>query len=349
MQKPKILVTGATGKTGTPSVLLLLKKGYPVRALVRREDARSAALREAGAELFVGSLEDPVAVREAMNGVQRAYFCPPLEPGSLRRAAVFADAAQDARLEAIVVLSQWLVDRTHLSIHAREKYLAEKVFRWASDVGVVTINPGWFADNYVAALEPISQFGLMALPLGNGLNAPPSNADIAKVIVGGLTDPAPYVGKAFRPTGPKLLSPDDIAATFGKVLGRKVRYQNAPISLFLKFGRSIGISDFILTQLYFFLLDYQRGSFGIGAPTDTVRQMGGAEPEDFETIVRSYVVKSAFAKRTLALRTRALWNMARALMTPAPNLDALAERLNIPSIPHASLAADSVSWRASHV
>jgi NAD(P)H dehydrogenase (quinone) len=221
MQKPKILVTGATGKTGTPSALLLLQKGYPVRALVRREDDRSAALREAGAEIFVGTLEDPVAVRDAMKGVQRAYFCPPLEPSSLRRAAIFADAAQDARLEAIVVLSQWLVDRTHLSIHAREKYLAEKVFRWASDVGVITINPGWFADNYMAALEPISQFGLMALPLGNGLNAPPSNADIAKVIVGGLTDPAPYVGKTFRPTGPKLLSPDDIAATFGKVLGRR--------------------------------------------------------------------------------------------------------------------------------
>lgn len=349
MQKPKILVTGATGKTGTPSALLLLQKGYPVRALVHREDARSAALREAGAEVFVGTLEDPIAVRNAMKGVQRAYFCPPLEPGSLRRAAIFADAAQDVRLEAIVVLSQWLVDRTHSSIHAREKYLAEKMFRWASDVGVITINPGWFADNYMAALEPISQFGMMAIPLGNGLNAPPSNADIAKVIVGGLTDPAPYVGKTFRPTGPKLLLPDDIAATFGKVLGRKVRYQNAPISLFLKFGRSIGISDFILTQLYFFLLDYQRGSFGVGAPTNTVQQMGGAEPEDFETIVRSYIAKSAFAKRTLALRTRALLNMARALMTPAPNLDVLAEKLNIPSIPHASLAADSVSWRASHV
>jgi NAD(P)H dehydrogenase (quinone) len=349
MQWPKILVTGATGKTGTPSALLLLQKGYPVRALVRREDGRSAALREAGAEILVGTLEDPVAVRDAMRGVQRAYFCPPLEPGSLRRAAIFADAAQDARLEAIVVLSQWLVDRTHLSIHAREKYLAEKMFRWAPDVGVITINPGWFADNYMAALEPISQFGLMGLPLGNGLNAPPSNADIAKVIVGGLTDPAPYVGQTFRPTGPKLLSPDDIAATFGKVLGRKVRYQNAPISLFLKFGKSIGISDFVLTQLYFFLLDYQRGSFGVGAPTNTVQQIGGAEPEDFETIVRSYIVRSAFAKRTLVLRTKALWNMARALLTPAPNLDVLAERLNIPSIPNASLAADSVSWRAAHV
>ena len=39
MTKPRILVTGATGKTGVVVVTELLKAGYPVRALVRREDA----------------------------------------------------------------------------------------------------------------------------------------------------------------------------------------------------------------------------------------------------------------------------------------------------------------------
>jgi NAD(P)H dehydrogenase (quinone) len=175
MPKPTILVTGATGKTGGATVALLLQRGYPVRALVHRDDPRAERLRAAGADVRIGSLEDPIAVRETMRDVQRAYFCPPLEPGALRRAAIFADAARDARLETVAVLSQWLVDATHLSIHAREKYLAGKIFEWAGDVGVITINPGWFADNYMAALEPISQFGLMALPLGEGLNAPPSN------------------------------------------------------------------------------------------------------------------------------------------------------------------------------
>ena len=349
MQKPTILVTGATGKTGSATITQLLAIGYPVRALVRQADARCERLRKLGVEIAVGSLEDMTDLAAAMNGVQRAYFCPPLEPGTLRRATLFAAAAQAARLEVVVALSQWVADAHHPAMHSREKWLSNKVFEWAPGLDVVTVNPGFFADNYMAALEPISQFGLMALPLGNGLNAPPSNADVAKVIVGGLTDPAPYIGKTFRPTGPKLLSPEEIAAVFGKVLGRKVRYQNAPISLFLKFGKSIGLSDFILTQLYFFLLDYQRGSFGVGAPTEAVREIGSAEPEDFETIVRSYVAKSAFAKRTLARRTTAAWKMTRALLTPAPNLDTLAEKLNIPNIPHACLAADSVSWRASHI
>src|SRR5215472_12912055 len=42
MIKPRIIVTGATGKTGSVVVSELLKAGYPVRAMVRREDGRSA-------------------------------------------------------------------------------------------------------------------------------------------------------------------------------------------------------------------------------------------------------------------------------------------------------------------
>ncbi len=36
MIKPRIIVTGATGKTGSVVATELLKAGYPVRALVSR-------------------------------------------------------------------------------------------------------------------------------------------------------------------------------------------------------------------------------------------------------------------------------------------------------------------------
>jgi uncharacterized protein YbjT (DUF2867 family) len=49
MTKPKILVTGAAGKTGNQVARQLLHAGYPVRALVRRTDERSNSLEGAGA------------------------------------------------------------------------------------------------------------------------------------------------------------------------------------------------------------------------------------------------------------------------------------------------------------
>ena len=58
MSKPRIIVTGATGKTGSVVVGELLKAGYPVRALVHKEDDRSARLKAQGAEFAVADMSD---------------------------------------------------------------------------------------------------------------------------------------------------------------------------------------------------------------------------------------------------------------------------------------------------
>jgi len=54
-----ILVTGAAGAVGSIGrnvTEMLLAKGHKVRALVRREDERAAALRQLGAEVMQGDL-----------------------------------------------------------------------------------------------------------------------------------------------------------------------------------------------------------------------------------------------------------------------------------------------------
>ena len=66
MNKPLILVTGATGKTGRATVERLLAEGYPVRAMARRRDERSEALEALGAEVVFGDFHDLDAIRGAV-------------------------------------------------------------------------------------------------------------------------------------------------------------------------------------------------------------------------------------------------------------------------------------------
>ncbi len=77
MGKTKILVTGATGSTGSPTVEMLLQKGFEVRALVHKEDARSARLKDLGAEIVVGDMKNLHDIRLAWRGAKRGYFCYP--------------------------------------------------------------------------------------------------------------------------------------------------------------------------------------------------------------------------------------------------------------------------------
>ena len=62
------LITGATGKTGAPTVGLLRQRGFRVRALVHTLDDRATRLRELGAEVVHGDLLDYDAVSSAMAG-----------------------------------------------------------------------------------------------------------------------------------------------------------------------------------------------------------------------------------------------------------------------------------------
>lgn len=57
MKHPKILMTGASGRTRRAVVDELLAKGVPVRAVVHSNDARSAALGSNGAETVVADVQ----------------------------------------------------------------------------------------------------------------------------------------------------------------------------------------------------------------------------------------------------------------------------------------------------
>jgi len=346
--KPRILVTAAAGKTGAAVTHQLLERGYPVNALVRRQDRRAAALAQAGANVLVGNFIEPDDLRHAMRGVQRAYFCAPWRPEQLHGAMNFAVSAADARLEVVVAITQWLAQPQHPSVATRQSYLTDRIFGWMQGVDVVTLNTGWFADNYMAVLGTIAQLGIFPFPLGEGRTAPVSNEDIARVVVGALTDPTPHLGKYYRPTGPELLDPHQLAAVYAKVLGRSVRYRPLSDRMFLKALSAMGMEPYMMSQLRHYVEEYRRGAFEVGAPNDVVLEVGGSEPEGFETITRRYVATSPMARRTTSNRLRALAEFMKTLLTRTPDLEAYERSQNHPLLREPKYGLDFGPWLVPH-
>src|SRR5258707_15439838 len=145
MSDIRFLVTGATGATGSGAATQLLDKGRRVRAFVHREDERSESLRRQGAEVVVGDLIDFDVVREALKGVNRAYFVYPIRPGLVQATAQFAQSAVEAGVGGGVNMSQ-VSARSDAKRHAaRENWLPERGFDWAGR-NVAHIPPTYFAE-----------------------------------------------------------------------------------------------------------------------------------------------------------------------------------------------------------
>ena len=347
MTKPKILVTGATGKTGAQVVARLCEQGWPVRAVVHARDGRSDLLASMGAEVVVADLFDPEQNLQAMQGARRAYYCPPFHPYMIQAATAFAAAARESKLEAVVGLSQWLASPNHPSLHTRQVWLVERMLSMIPGVAHVILNPGWFADNYLRLIDFASLLGVFPVVTGDSRNAPPSNEDIARVAVALLLDPEPHAGKSYRPTGPKLLSAYDIVGILRKVLGHGVLAVNMPLWMLIRAARLQGESAFVIGSLRHYIEDHKQGAFEFGAPTDVVRELTGRPAEDFETTARRYAAMP-FARKTFTNRVRAFVNFNRVPFTPGYNLERY-ERQQFHPMPHKPMyGMEDKHWMAAH-
>lgn len=350
--KPRILVTSAAGKTGTPITLGLLEKGFRVRAFVRREDARSRRLQDAGAELFVGDQYAFNDVRRALDDVQRASVCAPPNANIGHFAAVFVAAAQEARLEHVVTLSQWLAAPDHIAFTTRETWLMERLIGGLAGTTQTINDVGFFASNYFMALGAAAQLGSLAMPLGppelKG-NAPPSNEDIAAVSVSSLADPATHAGQRYRPTGPKLMSNAEIAESIGRALGRPVAYTDAPEWMFLKAMRAQGAKPVMLVELLHYLREYQKGTFAIHAPNNVVAEVTGRPPESFDDIAARVVRDNPEAVRSTSNWMTAVGGMLKILATPAYRLQAIADASEFPVIGQGGYVPDTADWASLHL
>ncbi len=348
MSNPKILVTGATGKTGSAVVEQLRRDDWPVRALVHRIDERSDRLARMGAEVVAADMHDPDQLFDATRGTQRAYYLPILQPHMVQAATAFALAAREAKLEAVVQLSQWLSHRSHPSILTRETWLVDHLFSMIPGTAHVIVNPGMFADNFLRTMDFASLLYFFPVLTGDSQSAPVSNEDIARVATALLKNPLPHAGRSYRPTGLRLLSGKDMAAVLAKVTGHAVMPVELPFWMFSKAARMSGASIHEICNFREYLRDYRAGSFSLGGGVNTVvADITGQPAEDFETIARRYAALP-FAQPTWRNRLAALARFSILPVYPGHDVDRYQRQMRFPVPPAPSLSSADAGWIATH-
>jgi len=131
-QKPKILVTGATGFVGRRLVDRLLDEGFPVRCLSRSDKT----FLPKGVELATADLLDPESLRFCLNGIDTAYYLVhSLDAGEQAFAAKdrlaaenFVAAAERSKVRRVIYLSG-LGAHEQLSEHLHSRHEVGEILR----------------------------------------------------------------------------------------------------------------------------------------------------------------------------------------------------------------------------
>ena len=255
--KGSILVTGAGGQVGGVGrtvTELLLDRGLPVRAMVRREDERTAALRAAGAEVVAGDLLEPADVYRVVSGCRRVYFGMSVSSSYLEAAVTMAAVAREAGVSALINMSQMTVSQMSIqnttpSHQQRQHWLSEQAFGW-SGLPVVTIRPTMFLDNFfLFAGSSVRDRGRIELPFGQGKTSPVAATDVARVVAAILADPRPHLGRVYELTGPRSQDMHGVAREFSEALNREVTYSDVASDDWERDLKSMGLPEHLTNHL----------------------------------------------------------------------------------------------------
>jgi uncharacterized protein YbjT (DUF2867 family) len=294
-----ILVTGAAGQLGAVGRTvtgLLRNRGLPVRALVRREDDRAAALRATGAEVVVGDLLEPADVYRVVSGCRRVYFGMSVSPGYLEATVTMAAVAREVGVDALVNMSQMTVSemdihRTTPSPQQRQHWLSEQALGW-SGLPVVTVRPTVFLEGFFLPLTgpSVRDRGRIELPFGGGKTSPVASADVARAVAAILADPGPHLGRVYELTGPRSQDMDGVAREYSEALNREVTYSDIPPEDWERGLRAAGLPEHLTHHLVTMAElnragRYDRMSDGVervtGRPPMSVREFVSLHADEF--------------------------------------------------------------------
>lgn len=233
----RVLVVGASGALGRPTVQELRARGVAVRGLCRHPE-NAADLAAAGAEIVAGDLTDPASIERALAGVSRVLAAAHglLGRGRWRSEAVddaghrmLIDAARRAGVERFVYTSALLAAPDQPVDFGRTKHAIEAAVA-NSGMAFSILRPTAFMEHHVHAFN-----GLNVLTKGKaqliGPGTKPRNfvaaRDVAQFAVRALLDdPLPFTRLDIG--GHDHASNAEVAALYARAAGVPLKRSHLP-------------------------------------------------------------------------------------------------------------------------
>ena len=220
-----ILITGATGTNGTELIKLLAAQGIPARAMVRHPD-KAAAITLPGIEIVPGDFDQPETLRDALQGIEKAFLLTPSFQNAAELQTNFVNEAKKSGVQHIVKLSQLGADVNAPTRFLQYHGIVETAIK-DSGIAYTFLRPNLFMQAMLSSMPTIKAQNAIYAPIGEGRVSVVDVRDIAAVAFAAFTQ-AGHENRAYNLTGPQALSHAEMAAILSEVLGRTIQFVDIP-------------------------------------------------------------------------------------------------------------------------
>ena len=226
-------IVGITGQIGSVIGRTLLASKQPVRAVVRYA-GKGQIWADRGCEIALANIEDPASLTTAFRGAEGVFvlvppnFDPAPEfPEARAIAAALRTALEAARPARVVYLSTIGAQASQSNLLTQHTIIEATISELPTPI--TFLRPAWFMENSSWDVAPARRRGVIPSFLQPLDKAVPmvATADIGKVAAALLQET--WNGhRVIELEGPRRVTPNEIAATFAKLLGSSVRMEVVP-------------------------------------------------------------------------------------------------------------------------
>ncbi|MEU8852590.1 NAD(P)H-binding protein [Streptomyces sp. NPDC048564] len=270
-QRMTVVVTGASGRTGSRVAEAARGAGLTVRAASRAQGF---------------DWENPTTWAQTLRDADAAYLMYPSDVGS----PVAAEGVGMLAREAVGLGVRRLV---LLSARGEDQALPTEEALKSSGADWTIVRAAWFAQNFSEGpLVEGMAHGELVFPAGEVKEPFIDVRDIADVVTAVLTSGDRHVGRTLELTGPRLLSWREAVAEISEATGSTVTYTPVPTAAYGEALEAFGVpaeEAELLVEVFETLMDGRNARL-----TDDVREVLGRAPRDFTDFVREAAAAGAW-------------------------------------------------------
>jgi uncharacterized protein YbjT (DUF2867 family) len=241
-------ITGITGQIGGVVAQALLTAKQPVRAIIR-DRSKVQIWDDRGCEVRIATMEDATSLTTAFQGTEGVFVLVPSNfdplpgfPEARSIGAALRSALDAARPARVVYLSTIGAQASEPNLLTQHTILEEAI--GALPMPITFLRPAWFMENCQWDVAPAREHGVIPSFL-QPLNKPVpmvATPDIGKVAAGLLQEK--WDGHCIvELEGPTRITPNQIAATFTKLLGKPVHMEVVPRESWEALFKSQGVKN----------------------------------------------------------------------------------------------------------